>query len=45
MLHVHLCAFRLYVFIVSNHSGLGPDCIAFCCEKVAFAFAHLFSSS
>ena len=45
MLHVHLCAFRLYVFIVPNRSGLGPDCIAFCCEKVAFAFAHLFLSS
>ena len=40
-----VCAFRLYVFIVPIHSGLGPDCIAFCCEKVAFVFAHLFWSS
>ena len=33
-----ICArFRLYVFIVSNHSGLGPDCTAICCEKIAFA--------
>ena len=38
-----ICArFALYVFIVPNRRGLGPDCIAFLKQKIAFAFAYLF---